>query len=291
MLYRSNSDICKNLEQQITRAQTISELTRLIKSINKLKKNPSLSLDKHNQLTKIRQMAYDRKRGLPEVESRPPTFLIDTKIILIISIITLCTVFIGHLFWSQSLELYKSAGFTSPDITATGGILMVVGFATLYSITKSWPMFLLCIYAISYEGYFVVSGTIQDEVNQAQIKIDLNPEIIFFKDQLEKARNHYLENKSKYEDSKSKVYHNVWFKNTFLNPSWELTKQANQELSSKTKMLSSEKIKRMNSILKIIYRLGLVLLMMSFVHYSLTLICGYFSPHQKNRSPMSLVAT
>ena len=64
---------------------------------------------------------------------------------------------VSFFLWHQSLDLYQTAGFTNATYAATGGMLMIVGFAAYRSITRSWLALFFCLYAGAYESYLMVS--------------------------------------------------------------------------------------------------------------------------------------
>lgn len=173
---------------------------------------------------------------------------------------------VSFFLWHQSLDLYRSAGFTNATYAAAGGIMMIVGFAAYHSISRSWLSLLFCLYAGAYESYLMVSGTIHDD-NQAHAHAaQTNPEIIFLQEKVDKERMHYLALKQRYDNPESKVHKNEWFLKNQLNPAWESNTAANRELVAKRTELTAKSTVDHVSLLKIFYRLGLVFLCMMLVH-------------------------
>lgn len=176
------------------------------------------------------------------------------------------TVSVICFLWFQSVELYKSSGFLNPEFAAAGGLLMIVGFAAYYSVRRTKLALLLCLYAGSYEIYFMASGTIQDEKVVANGIADKNPELVFLGEKAEKARDAYVLLKTRFEDPNSGVYKNGWFKTKHLEPAWHLIEQAQKEYIAKRSVLEKREVSTHITWLKILYRLGLVFLCMVLVH-------------------------
>ena len=170
------------------------------------------------------------------------------------------------LLWLQSLELYKSSGFSQPELASAGGLLMVVGFAIYRSVTRSNLALLLCLYAGGYETYFMVSGTVQDEKTSHVVNVESSPDLRFLLEKADKNREAYLSFKSRYDDPTSKVYQNEWFKAKYLDPAWKENEAAQIQFVEKKDLLQEQGKTQSVTWLKIFYRLGLVLLCMIFVH-------------------------
>lgn len=173
---------------------------------------------------------------------------------------------VSFFLWRQSLALYETAGFIDAIYSAAGGILMITGFAAYHSITRSWLALFFCLYAGAYEGYLIVSGTIHDDKQTAMAAVETDRELVFLQQKADKEHEKYAELKQRYEDPESKVYKNEWFSKTHLNPAWDATSRANQELILKRAALTTLDNVEHVTWLKIFYRLGLVFLCMVCVH-------------------------
>jgi len=176
---------------------------------------------------------------------------------------------IGFL-WLQSVELYKSSGFSNPEFAAAGGLLMIVGFAAYYSVRRTKLALLLCLYAGSYEIYFMASGTVQDERAIASSSIAKDPELVFLEEKAEKTREAYTQLKGRFEDPSSSVYKNGWFKTKHLDPAWQQNELAQKEFLGKRTALEGSGGSTHVTWLKILYRMGLVFLCMVMVHAFVT---------------------
>lgn len=173
---------------------------------------------------------------------------------------------VSFFLWQQSLALYESAGFINPTYSAAGGILMIIGFAAYHSITRSWLALFFCVYAGAYEGYLMISGTVNDESRIEATALQNNAEIVFLKEQATKERDRYQELKQRFDNPESKVYKNDWFLKNHLNPAWQANENAHGALMAKEAALAIGLDSKHVTLLKIFYRLGLVFLCMMLVH-------------------------
>lgn len=168
--------------------------------------------------------------------------------------------------WHQSLALYESAGFADAIYAAAGGLLMVIGFAAYHALTRSWLALFFCLYAGSYEGYLMVSGTINNELQIQTQALQTNPDLVFLKERAARSLAHYHELKQRYDNPESKVFKNDWFLKTHLNPAWQESTIDHKELMTKEAALAIESKSQHITWLKIFYRLCLVFLCMMLVH-------------------------
>lgn len=173
---------------------------------------------------------------------------------------------VSFFLWQQSFALYDSAGFINPTYSAAGGILMIIGFAAYHSITRSWLALFFCVYAGAYEGYLMISGTINDERQIKTSVIASNAELMFLSEQAAKEHEHYQELKQRYDNPESKVYKNDWFFKNHVNPAWQANEKAQGALIAKEAVLNAGSDTKHITWLKILYRLGLVFLCMMLVH-------------------------
>ena len=320
-------DLKKRLDERLDLAKEITDLERLIRSVNDLVKDSRYSSDERNFLRRFRQRAYDRKRNIkptqddlepifeiepvepiktnltniqeekPEMSLQsveitpPPPKVISSPVVpkvdfwsgvqsafekidgerfvqalpSVLGLLIPTLSVIGFL-WFQSVELYKSSGFSNPEFAAAGGLLMIVGFAAYYSIRRTKLALLLCLYAGTYEVYFMASGTVQDEKVVASSKLMEDPELILLKEKAEKTHEAYQALKARYEDVGSSVHNNSWFKTKHLDPAWEKNEQAQKDFITKRNQLGGKESSAHVTWLKIFYRLGLVFLCMVLVH-------------------------
>lgn len=322
-------DLKNRLEKHLGLAQILPDLEEFIRSVNDLVKDTRYSPEERNDLKRMRQRAYDRRRSLKSFECtmpinggsvvQEPTFETITReeqVPMSLQSIEMVSSQKTHSpapeaglvsdktdFWSgvlsalqkvdgerfvrslpsllillvssslviwflylQSLDLYKSSGFPQPYFAAAGGIFMIVGFAAYRAVSRTKLALLLCLYAGSYEIYFMASGTVQDEKVISSNFIANDPELIFLGEQAEKSRQSYQVMKVRYEDPSSGVYKNGWFKSKHLDPAWGKNVKDQQEFLAKKKLLEGKESASHVTWLKIFYRLGLVLLCMVLVH-------------------------
>ncbi|MBP6218565.1 MAG: hypothetical protein KA436_08265 [Oligoflexales bacterium] len=324
-------DLKNRLERHLGLAQMLPDLEEFIRSVNDLVKDNRYSPEERNDLKRMRQRAYDRKRNLKNFETTIPTkdgasvqesiletiiteehtpmalqsiemvpsqkthspalspeagpvsdktdfwsgvqsafhkvdgerFVRSLPSLLVLLVSSSLVIWFLYL---QSLDLYKSSSFSQPYFAAAGGILMIVGFAAYRAVCRTKLALLLCLYAGSYEIYFMASGTVQDEKVISSNSMANDPELVFLGEQAEKARQSYQALKSRYEDPTSGVYKNGWFKSKHLDTAWDKNVQDQQGFLAKKKSLESQESASHVTWLKIFYRLGLVLLCMVLVH-------------------------
>ncbi len=173
---------------------------------------------------------------------------------------------VSFFLWQQSLALYESAGFTNSIYSATGGILMIVGFAAYHSITRSWLALFFCLYAGVYEGYLMISGTIHNESQMQAGVVQNSPELVFLQEKADKEGARYQELKQRYDNPESKVFKNEWFSKNHIDPAWAASSKAHEEFMAKKEALMASLSTEHVVWLKIFYRLGLVFLCMVLVH-------------------------
>jgi hypothetical protein len=168
--------------------------------------------------------------------------------------------------WHQSLALYQSAGFSNSIYAAAGGLLLVIGATAYYSITRSVLALMLYIYASCYEGYLMISGTVQNENVAHEQTVLTDPGLVFLKENADKEMANYKRQEKRYNNPKSKVFENSWFKKNFVTPAWKASTAAHEEFIAKKASLTKSIATPHVTWLKIFYRLGLVFLCMLFTH-------------------------
>lgn len=123
-------------------------------------------------------------------------------------LLSTATVAVVGFLWLQSLELYKSSGFSQAELAAAGGVFMMIGFAAYHAVSRSKLALFLCLYAGGYETYFMISGTVQDETVEHLARIERDPELSFLAEKAEKARAAYQTHKTRYENPTSDMHNN-----------------------------------------------------------------------------------
>lgn len=166
----------------------------------------------------------------------------------------------------QSILLYEKAGFSNANLAAAGGLLLVVGSAAYYSVARSFIAILLCLYAGSYEGYLMISGSFNDDRVVIEQEILNKPELAFLKEKADKEMDNYKRQEARYHNPESEVFENGWFKKNFVTPAWEASTNSHEAYLAKKNALLVSSSKTDVTWLKILYRLGLVFLCMIFVH-------------------------
>ena len=112
----------------------------------------------------------------------------------------------------------------------------------------------------------MISGTIRDDKQTQAAAVQKDPQLIFLQEKADKERARYHELKQRYDNPESKVFKNDWFLKTNLNPAWEASARAQQELVVKKAAILASSSAEHITWLKIFYRLGLVFLCMMLIH-------------------------
>ncbi len=167
----------------------------------------------------------------------------------------------------QTIPLYKSSGFNDSVMSAIGALVIMVSYPLYHAFSKSWFSLVLCVLACGYEIAFVYSGTHENERTVILEEVANNPTLRWLDAKVEKARLSYEEAKARYEDPSQKVYRNGWFRKTALDPRWdELTKAQTERLEVERELKDGSRASWFTNYLKVIYRLGLVVMCMLLVH-------------------------
>lgn len=221
-------------------------------------------LKNHQDFVRIENSDQDFRKA--NEKNKILDFLFLSKNIFSILMFGICTFLTGWFVWKQSIPLYEAVGFPDPKFCALGAILMIVGFATIYSLTKSKIVLLLCIYASVYEIILIANGTLTHDSIQMQKNLESNIELSWLKEKAQHSEQSYQEIKSKFDDPTSKVFQNAWFKEKYLTPAWEGYSSDKNKVLLKLNQLNAQSKSNKDSFLKILFRLGLVFLCMVSVH-------------------------
>ena len=178
------------------------------------------------------------------------------------------SVSIGWLLWLQSVDLYEASGFSAPGLVALGGIFMMAGFAAFHSTFPSKLALVFCLYAGGYEAYFVISGTVSAEASSKTASEYGRSGVAWMQEQLARHKSDYDRVKARYDDPNSKEHKSGWFKKNYVDPKWKLYSASQKKLQSTLAAIESQVEFDHAGLLKILYRLGLVVLHMLFVHQS-----------------------
>lgn len=177
-----------------------------------------------------------------------------------------CTILTAWFVWKQSIPLYEAIGFPDPKFCALGALLMIIGFATIHSLTKSKIVLLLCLYASTYEVILIANGTLTHDSIQTQQLLENDTELIWLKAKAQHSEQSYQEIKARFDNPTSNVFQNAWYKQKYLTPAWEQYSLDKNVLLNKLNQLNTDTKSQNNSVLKILFRLGLVFLCMVSVH-------------------------
>lgn len=324
-----NSEIKIQLEKRLSVAKNEFDFLKLISDINGILKDRNLNQKNKIDLRNFRQKVYDRKKKCQEEEKIEPLhkdnlkndFNLESRIdqepsrssslgknlpnssksfknldpyfifqkLPPLFVFLICACVTTWFVWKQSVPLYKAVGFSDPKFCALGAIMMIVGFASIYTMTKSKFVLLLCLYASTYEVVLIVNGTIKHDAMQIQNNSENNSQLLWLQEQVTHSEQVYQTAKSQFEDPNSKAFQSTWYKEKYVNPAWEKYSADQNKLFQKHEELNSEsKNVRSDSMLKILFRLGLVFLCMVSIHNLLKLFNSHRTQHDKNHFGLSM---
>ena len=163
----------------------------------------------------------------------------------------------------QTLPLYRSLKFPNPELACYGAIVIAIGFSALSVVSKSSVAKLFTAVIIAYEVLIVWAGSQANQRDLASEALRANPIHFSASEAHRIAKADYGQKMARYEDKKSNVYHNGWFKINHLDPA----KKSLDEASAKLVALESELGERyqadwLHLVLKALYRLSAVALVM-----------------------------
>lgn len=294
-------DLITDLEARLSNSRSGSDLELLLSDLGEFLKDQNNDQDQILALKKIRQRLYDKKRYLQTLEnnirsdqmnqsiSRSGSNLISDQtdetrlknfsfesivknkyvLVTIFRVLTYSFFSVAAMWFifEQSVPIYSSIGFSQPEFCAMGSILLILGFSLIYSMTNSKILLLLCLYVSSYEVCLIIKGSFKNDAAIAQEKVISNPTIRWLEEKAKHSKESYEEIKGKFEDPSSRVYQNAWYKKKYLEPAWNLYSHDENMIQSEEKTLN---ISISNSycitFLKIMFRLGIVLLGMASIH-------------------------
>ena len=192
-----------------------------------------------------------------------PTFFVSSSM-LMVSV---------YFLWQQSLEVYRGSEFANPITAAAGGIAMIVGFAAHYASRRTALALMACMYAGSFEAYLMVSGTVHGEATK--LASSVAPELALLQTKASAALQKYQRYQSRHGDQRHEMYQNNWYEKNHVAPALAQSEAAFLALEKKRNEISRQQQKQSGpQWIKILYRLGLVLLCMIFAHRFFRVVFG-----------------
>ena len=270
----------------IKNLQTKSEANEFVAKINDYLTRKDLSETQIKNIRMLRQKIYDRKKNLRDDspvlqtetskkgENTTQTFTeTDSKIIFSkklqhILIFGVCAVSSAVGIYLQSLQLYEATQLPNVYLCSILTILLAIGFPIIYSITQSKLALSLCIYVYVYEVILIVFGTAHYDKSALIAQSEQSEQILILKDKLEQEKLNYESIKEKYNNPASQTYHNAWYKEKMLLPSLDKYESLQKQIDAQKKVDQKNDTLSL-TILKILFRLGLVALCMLSVHFLL----------------------
>lgn len=258
-----------DVKQRLLSISTYEHTIQILDYINR-----ALIIDNHNQeLKSMRQKVYDIRRRLKLVPSFDvpkitenviteahterihttdrPAYAISYEDISLISAYSVFAICSGALIFIQSLEIYSRATFDHPILATCGALLLICAASIIRALKPGKLTLMLCIYALSYESYLMISGTMAAESVISSESVASDPRLQLLHMQSESASEAYEKAKSTYESNK-----NGWYKVKYVDPAKAAYMQSLQNIAS----ISTKENNSNFSILKILYRIGLLFL-------------------------------
>ncbi len=253
-----------DVKQMLLRISTYEDTVNILDRINK-----DIIMDGSSlELRSMRQKVYDIRRRLKlvpgvgnenrihvpqesNVITNRPTYAISYAHISLLAAYGLFAVCSGALIFIQSLEIYKRATFDHPILATCGALLLVCAASIMRAIKPSKITLMLCIYALSYESYLMVSGTLAAETVISSESVASDPRLEVAQMASESARESYEKARATYESN-----HNSWYKAKYVEPAKAKYMASMEKIAS----VKGNNTTTNFSLLKILYRLGLLFL-------------------------------
>jgi len=201
--------------------------------------------------------------------------------ILFLSAITAAVVL---LFYFQTLPLYKASLFHDPIFAAIGSLTILFGFAAAKAVRRSSLTNLLCVFVLFYEFAFVYYGSSQNETllknNLYEQKLSTDESLKVLEANMKMSQTTYNSKLAQFEDPRSKVHENSWFKKVHLQPALVSWKKATDHYKQRKSALVATKSNEAVLHLKIAYRLLLVLFCMMVSHFFVKELLGFLRAHK-----------
>ncbi|MFK7822751.1 MAG: hypothetical protein AB8G05_01240 [Oligoflexales bacterium] len=164
---------------------------------------------------------------------------------------------------AQTLPMYQSLKFPDPELACYGAISLAIGFSVLSVISRSSLAKLFTAIIIAYEVILVFAGS---QANQSDLSLEAlkaNPEHYEASEYYAITKSDYDRYKVNFESNNSKMFHNSWYKKTYLDPAQEKMAGAVSKLKSiEEKLESKYSPSYWELVLKVLYRLSAVAFVM-----------------------------
>lgn len=290
------------LQTHLFQACTLKDLVFLINNINLELKNLDRNDCNYFDLIKIRQRAYEKKNKIKkdkqieveggsekrrdslQVESAQESIKHNFKKLERVQFtpryccLVLLIIFFSCLLGIQSFYIYKAIGMEMALLVSIGSILMTIGVG-LFIQTKVRIMNVLIIF---YETFLLLSGTfLQEQVLQHE-KLNNEQHYGFLQEEYKKLKKDFDLLNFRYENKESKVYQNSWYKTQILDPAWAKVNASIQLLKIKEQGVIHGTSFYIIVMLKILFRVGVVCLLMLLLHELKRLICHEHSKEKSN---------
>lgn len=199
---------------------------------------------------------YNIKQGPIQAKSYYTIKDLINKIYAIHFIIIILIILSTYFCWNNSYPLFREHGVDKAELNSLWFIIIGCIFAVFNSIEKGKKKHIysaLCLLMVLFEGWFIVVGTINAEniISQRNIhqKISNSDDVKIIKSLLAQEKSTLIDRFKKYQDPKSKVFSNDWYKLKYIDPSQKKINELSRKLlNTKEKIFLSESIARKQTL-------------------------------------------
>ena len=187
-----------------------------------------------------------------------------------------CTVALGWFVMLQTLPLYKSLSFDLPDQSAIGALVLAIGFTSLHAACPRGRTRIYCFGVCLYEIGLVGAGTFAYEQDLVAQKILQDSKGKILQESLVAASMSYDKVKKRYSNPKDKMYQNGWYFNNHVSPALNKLEEIQHKLDNYRSSFDTP-LQKSAGYLKLLYRVLLVILLMTLTHHTITAVLNCFS--------------
>lgn len=263
-----------SMQDFIKEIRSLQDLETLAAKVKESLESNQISFQEKKDLEKIRQRIYEKKHKIKKKDSSHHSIITINQVnkidqesffkknILKIILLLFSSIFFSYVSWDQSFLLYKTLGFDNAGVISFASLGMsIIPILLLQRIDRRllYPFILVIFF---YEFFLVTSVTLINEENNKSQNLKKDMQYLFFIEDYKKSQDEYLIHKKRFNQEKSKYYMNTWYKDKYLNPSWQRVQiglARIKEYEEKALQISEIKTKK---FLKILFRLIIITILM-----------------------------
>ena len=267
-----------NIKQALLSISTYADTVRTLDTINKY----MITDSKNPELRSMRQKVYDIRRRLKLVPDdlsetaqtdndrihlplirtqqsvQTPTYTISYANISQMAVFGVFAIASGAMIFVQSLEVYARAAFDYPILATSGALLLIAASSVIRALKPTKLSLILVTYILSYESYLMIAGTLSAENHIRTEQSSTDPQIQMLQMQADDARQALDKVQARYAENG-----NGWYKAKYVQPAKSAYVTATQKLTQANSSFAGSDF----SLLKILYRIGLIGLFALSVNY------------------------